>query len=127
MLDALFYAFSPVIAAYLLRLLQRRTLLARLGKRTLIIADAAHVHRVMAHDLLIVLLTVASLSKIFCVHAIKIWLPATIKINFVAVWTGYFRKHKATGLCCMEWQPAVDRRRRLCSHDRECCRSLSSL
>ncbi|KAK9786783.1 hypothetical protein WJX73_001447 [Symbiochloris irregularis] len=46
-LDALFYAFSPMIAAYLLRLLQRRPLLARLGKRTLIIADAAHVHQVL--------------------------------------------------------------------------------
>ena len=51
-LDALLYAFSPVIAAYLLRLLQRRTLLARLGRRTLIIAEAAHVHQVMPSGLL---------------------------------------------------------------------------
>ena len=46
MLDALFYAFSPIIAAYLLRILQQRAGLARLGRRTLIIADTPFVHQV---------------------------------------------------------------------------------
>ena len=47
-LDALVYAFSPVIAAYLLRIVQRRTLFARLGRRTLVIADTNFVRQVMS-------------------------------------------------------------------------------
>ena len=46
LLDALFYCFSPIIAAYVLRILQRRTILARLGSRRLIIADIEYVHKV---------------------------------------------------------------------------------
>ena len=45
-LDALLYVFSPVVACYLLRLLQRRQLLARLGKRVILVCDVPWCHQV---------------------------------------------------------------------------------
>ena len=44
-LDAVLYVFSPVVALYLLRIWQRRQILARLGRRTLIICDIPYVHQ----------------------------------------------------------------------------------
>lgn len=44
-LDAVLYVFSPVVALYLLRICQRRQILARLGRRTLVICDMPYVHQ----------------------------------------------------------------------------------
>ncbi|KAJ8605188.1 hypothetical protein CTAYLR_000400 [Chrysophaeum taylorii] len=44
-LDALLYAFFPVVAALALRVFQGRTLLARFGKRTALVLDVPQVHQ----------------------------------------------------------------------------------
>lgn len=44
-LDAFLYAFFPVVAALVLRLIQGRTLLARFGKRTVLVLDVPQVHQ----------------------------------------------------------------------------------
>mmetsp|Transcript_8636 Transcript_8636/g.27086 ORF Transcript_8636/g.27086 Transcript_8636/m.27086 type:complete len:1229 (+) Transcript_8636:143-3829(+) len=44
-LDAVLYAFFPVVAALALRLVQRRVLLARFGKRTVLVLDVPQVHQ----------------------------------------------------------------------------------
>eukprot|EP00897_Mesotaenium_endlicherianum_P003173 jgi/Mesen1/2884/ME000175S02040 len=45
--DALLYCFLPLVFSLLLRLLQGRQLWARLGKRTLVIADVPYVHQLL--------------------------------------------------------------------------------
>lgn len=47
LLDAILYCFLPLFFSLLLRLVQRRELLARLGKRTLVIADLPYVHQLL--------------------------------------------------------------------------------
>ena len=46
-LDAVLYSFLPLFFSLLLRLVQGRELLARLGKRTLVIADVPYVHQLL--------------------------------------------------------------------------------
>jgi len=46
-LDAVFYCFLPLCFSMLLRVMQGRELLARLGKRTLVIADVPYVHQLL--------------------------------------------------------------------------------
>lgn len=46
-LDGVFYCFLPLFFSLLLRVLQGRELLARLGKRTLVIADVPYVHQLL--------------------------------------------------------------------------------
>jgi hypothetical protein len=46
-LDAVLYSFLPLFFSLLLRLAQGRDLLARLGKRTLVIADVPYVHQLL--------------------------------------------------------------------------------
>jgi len=46
-LDALLYCFLPLVFSLLLRLLSRRELFARLGKRTLVIGDVPYVHQLL--------------------------------------------------------------------------------
>ena len=45
--DAFFYCFLPLFFALVLRVVQRRQLLARLGKRTLVVADVPYVHQLV--------------------------------------------------------------------------------
>ncbi|GAQ85582.1 putative type II Glutamine amidotransferase [Klebsormidium nitens] len=45
--DSLFYLFLPLMMTLLLRLVQRRKLLARIGKRTLVICDVPYVHQLL--------------------------------------------------------------------------------
>ncbi|KAH8060222.1 hypothetical protein JL722_5187 [Aureococcus anophagefferens] len=44
-LDALLYAFFPVVAALVLRFVQKRTMLARFGRRTIMVLDVPMVHQ----------------------------------------------------------------------------------
>ena len=44
-LDALLYAFFPVVAALVLRFFQKRTMLARFGRRTIMVLDVPMVHQ----------------------------------------------------------------------------------
>ena len=44
-LDALLYAFFPVVAALALRFVQKRTMLARFGRRTIMVLDVPMVHQ----------------------------------------------------------------------------------
>ncbi len=46
-LDAVLYSFLPLFFSLVLRLVQGRELLARLGKRTLVIADVPYVHQLL--------------------------------------------------------------------------------
>lgn len=46
-LDSVLYSFLPLFFSLLLRLVQGRELLARLGKRTLVIADVPYVHQLL--------------------------------------------------------------------------------
>ncbi|KAL0031273.1 hypothetical protein WJX77_012514 [Trebouxia sp. C0004] len=46
-LDSLVYMFSPVLCCFLLRILQGRPLLARLGRRTVLILDIPYVHQLL--------------------------------------------------------------------------------
>lgn len=46
-LDSVFYCFLPLCFSMLLRVIQGRELLARLGKRTLVIADVPYVHQLL--------------------------------------------------------------------------------
>mmetsp|Transcript_84638 Transcript_84638/g.137201 ORF Transcript_84638/g.137201 Transcript_84638/m.137201 type:complete len:1524 (+) Transcript_84638:3-4574(+) len=46
-LDAVLYSFLPLFFCMLLRVVQSRELLARLGKRTLVIADVPYVHQLL--------------------------------------------------------------------------------
>ncbi|KAL0052460.1 hypothetical protein WJX82_002586 [Trebouxia sp. C0006] len=46
-LDSLVYMFSPVLCCFLIRILQGRSLLARLGRRTVLILDIPYVHQLL--------------------------------------------------------------------------------
>ncbi|KAA6424459.1 MAG: hypothetical protein FRX49_05671 [Trebouxia sp. A1-2] len=46
-LDSLVYMFSPVLCCFLMRILQGRPLLARLGRRTVLILDVPYVHQLL--------------------------------------------------------------------------------